>query len=128
MSDYERGYEQGLEDGHRCEKRHARLASLEKQVATYDAAIAQAKEEGMRIYRLHEVELWNGDAEICLASDAGAAIAQAKREVWERIDERLAARACLYVGAMPESKGEALYVENLHNLEWCRVQANKERT
>lgn len=49
MSDYERGYEQGLEDGHRCEKRHATLASLEKQVAANiddrNAAIAQAKRE-----------------------------------------------------------------------------------
>ncbi len=33
-SDYERGYEMGLEDGHRCEKRHATIGALEKQVAT----------------------------------------------------------------------------------------------
>jgi chromosome segregation ATPase len=39
MSDYDAGYKQGLEDGHRCEMRHARLHELERQVETQQAEI-----------------------------------------------------------------------------------------
>mgnify|MGYP001570853658 CR=1 FL=1 len=65
MTDYERGYEQGLEDGHRCEKRHATLASLEKQVAANiedrRAAIAQAKRD-----------VWEEAVELAVLADYGS--------------------------------------------------------
>jgi len=32
MSDYERGYKQGVEDAHRCEQRHAQIDQLEADV------------------------------------------------------------------------------------------------
>ena len=32
MSEFERGYNMGVEDGHRCERRHAQLDQLEKDV------------------------------------------------------------------------------------------------
>lgn len=40
MSEYERGYEMGLEDGHRCEKRHATIDALEKENARLKAQTA----------------------------------------------------------------------------------------
>jgi phage shock protein A len=44
MSDFERGYNQGLEDGHRCERRHATLGALEKENAQLKAQLAAAIE------------------------------------------------------------------------------------
>lgn len=45
----------------------------------------------MKIYRLHEIEIWNGDVEVCLAADVAAVITRAKRgkEEWAMTQEQV---------------------------------------
>lgn len=52
MSDYERGYKQGVEDAHRCEQRHAQIDQLE-------ADVRALRDENARL-KAAICDIWNG--------------------------------------------------------------------
>lgn len=54
MSDYERGYTQGVEDAHRCEQRHAQIDQIEADVEALRDERDRLITEYVRLFRLSE--------------------------------------------------------------------------
>jgi cell division protein FtsB len=57
MSDFDRGYKQGIEDGHRCERRHADIDKLEQENAKLKARVEVLEEESRQWEKANLVEL-----------------------------------------------------------------------